>query len=68
MIRRITFRLYPKPTQTKNLFEARRWHAYLENACIEHRRTSYKSFGDSVSYFQQQNAKPAFKECWPDYK
>ncbi len=57
-------------------------HAYLYNACIENRRTEYERecfpgeyspgntsrFGKSVSYFDQQNCLPAFKECWPEYK
>ena len=66
--RRITFRLYPKPAQEQKLYEWKRLHCYLYNACVEHRRTSYKKLGQSVSYFDQQNALPAFKECWIEYK
>lgn len=68
LIRRQTFRLYPNKAQTAALFEARRLHAYLYNACIENRKTEYERFGRSVSYFDQQNCLPAFKECWPEYK
>ncbi len=68
LIRRQTFRLYPNQTQTTALFGARRLHAYLYNACIAHRQTEYKHFGRSVSYFDQQNCLPAFKDCWPEYK
>jgi putative transposase len=66
--RRVTFCLYPKPAQEKKLFEWKRLHCYLYNACVENRRTSYQKFGKSVSYFDQQNALPAFKECWSEYK
>ena len=68
LIRRQTFRLYPNKAQTAALFGARRLHAYLYNACIEHRKTEYERFGKLVSYFDQQNCLPAFKECWPEYK
>jgi putative transposase len=66
--RRVTFRLYPKPAQEKKLMTWKRLHCYLFNACVEHRRTSYKRLGKSISYFDQQNALPAFKECWSEYK
>jgi transposase len=68
LTRRTTFRLYPNRTQEAKLFEARRLHAYLYNACIEHRKTSYRKFGKSVDYFIQQAAIVPFKECWPEYK
>ena len=68
VIRRVTFRLYPTTAQEKQLFEWKRLHCYLYNACLEHRRTSYQKFGTSVNYFDQQNALPAFKECWHEYK
>jgi putative transposase len=67
LVRRVTFRLYPKPAQEKKLFEWKRLHCYLYNACVEHRRTSYRAFGKSINYFDQQNALPAFKECWSEY-
>jgi transposase len=66
--RRITFKLYPSKSQEVKLFEARRLHAYLYNACIEHRKTSYHKFGKSVSYFDQQAAIVPFKADWPEYK
>ncbi|MDJ0530932.1 MAG: transposase [Xenococcaceae cyanobacterium MO_207.B15] len=66
--RRVTFRLYPTTAQEKKLFEWKRLHCYLYNACVEHRRTSYQKEGKSVNYFDQQNALPAFKECWHEYK
>ncbi|MGL5807493.1 MAG: helix-turn-helix domain-containing protein, partial [Xenococcaceae cyanobacterium] len=68
LTRRTTFRLYPSKPQAAKLFEARRLHAYLYNACIEHRRTSYRAFGKSVSYFDQQAAIVPFKDCWSEYK
>lgn len=68
MTRRVTFRLYPSKAQTAKLFEARRLHAYLFNACVEHRKTSYQKFGKSISYYDQQAALVPFKECWGEYK
>ena len=67
-IKRVTFRLYPNKTQNQQLHYWRRLHCYLYNACVEHRQTSYKKFGKSVNYFDQQNALPEFKECWTEYK
>lgn len=66
--RRVTFRLYPSIAQTAKLFEARRLHAYLYNACVEHRKTSYQRFGKSIDYFCQQAALVPFKDCWEEYK
>ncbi len=68
VIRRYTFRLYPNKAQTSKLFEARRLHCYLYNAAISHRQTEYQHWSKSVTYLQQQNSLPAFKECWPEYK
>jgi transposase len=50
------------------LFEARRLHAYLYNACVEHRKTSHQCFGKSISYYNQQAALVPFKDCWVEYK
>jgi len=68
LTRRVTFRLYPNTAQERQLYEWKRLHCYLYNACVEHRRTSYQKFGKSVNYFDQQNSLPAFKECWDEYK
>jgi len=65
---RTTFKLYPTPTQERQLFGWRRLHAYLYNAALANRRTQYKAFGHSVDYFEQQNSLPAFKEVWPEFK
>ncbi|WP_300631035.1 transposase [Mastigocoleus sp. MO_188.B34] len=66
--KRITFRLYPSKTQNDKMHYWRRLHKDLYNACIEHRRTSYKKFGKSVDYYDQQNCLPEFKEQWEEYK
>ena len=66
--RRVTFRLYPTKSQTAKLFEVRRLHAYLYNACVEHRKTSYQRFGKSINYLDQQAAIVPFKDCWEEYK
>lgn len=65
--RRQTFRLYPSKQEEKALFDARRLHCYLYNACISHRRTEYEHYHKTITYFHQQNALPAFKECWPEF-
>jgi len=49
------------------LFDARRLHAYLYNACISHRQTEYKHNHKSISYFDQQNLLPAFKAEWEEF-
>jgi putative transposase len=66
--RRVTFRLYPSPTQQKTLFEWRRLHCYLYNAALADRKDSYQRLGQSVTYLDQQNRLPAFKEVWAEYK
>ena len=66
--RRVTFRLYPKPNAVHKLHWARKMHKELYNAAIANRRTQYERFGHSVSYYEQQNSLPAFKEVWTEYK
>ncbi len=67
-IKRITFRLYPNKAQENQLHYWRKLHCLLYNACVYQRKTDYQRFGKSINYFDQQNALPAFKECWPEYK
>ncbi|MCW6036462.1 hypothetical protein K4A83_09295 [Spirulina subsalsa FACHB-351] len=66
--RRLTFRLYPHPTQLQTLLAARRLYTYLYNACLAHRYYVGRKNRQSIDYFTQQNALPAFRECWPEYK
>jgi len=66
--KRVTFRLYPTKAQSHKMHYWRKLHCALYNACVEHRKTSYKRFNKSVSYFDQQNCLPEFKEFWTDYK
>lgn len=66
--RRITYRLYPSKSQEKALYEWRRLHCYLYNSALADRRDSYKRDGKSVTYLDQQNRLPAFKEVWGEYK
>lgn len=66
--RRITFRLYPTKKQEAKLHYWRKLHKDLFNACISQRKVEYKRFGRSINYYDQQNAMPAFKECWHEYK
>lgn len=64
---RQTFRLYPNSTQEKALFEARRLHVYLYNACVSERKTNYKLGLPNPAYMSQQNALPSFKAEWPEF-
>ena len=66
--KRITFRLYPSKVQANKMHYWRRLHKDLYNACVEHRKISYKKFNKSVDYFDQQNCLPDFKEFWSEYK
>ena len=65
--KRQTFRLYPNKEQENKLFEARRNHAYLYNACVAHRRYEWKANKKTVTYFEQQNCLPAFKKEWVEF-
>lgn len=66
-VRRYTFRLYPNKTQERVLFGARRLHCYLYNACVAHRRYEWRANKKIVSYFEQQNCLPEFKNFWPEF-
>ena len=46
---------------------ARRFHAYLYNACIAHRRFEWKKNQKTVDYLEQQNCLPAFKKEWVEF-
>jgi putative transposase len=67
-LRRATFRLYPNKQVREMLSYHRQLHKDLYNAAVSNRITSYKKFGKSVSYFEQQNCLPDFKEVWREYK
>ncbi|PLS67313.1 MAG: transposase, partial [Cyanobacteria bacterium M5B4] len=66
--RRTTFRLYPTAAQEKILYDWRRMHCYLYNSALADRRDSYRHEQKTVTYFDQQNRLPAFKEVWFEYK
>ncbi|BAZ40295.1 putative transposase IS891/IS1136/IS1341 family protein [Calothrix sp. NIES-4101] len=67
-LRRATFRLYPTKQVNEKLCYHRKLHKDLYNAAVSNRITSYKKFGKSVTYFEQQNCLPDFKEVWTEYK
>jgi putative transposase len=67
-LRRANFRLYPNDKVNAELHYHRKLHKDLYNAAVSNRITSYKKFGKSVSYFEQQNCLPDFKEVWTEYK
>ncbi|MFS8861765.1 transposase, partial [Synechococcus sp. H55.5] len=62
-----TFRLYPNKTQERDLLSARRLHCYLYNACVAHRRYEYRRNRRTVTYLEQQNLLPEFKQAWPEF-
>ncbi|RAM52497.1 MAG: transposase [Hapalosiphonaceae cyanobacterium JJU2] len=66
--RRMTFRLYPNKQIEKSLRYHRKLHKDLYNCAVYNRFTQYQKFNHSVSYFEQQNSLPAFKEVWTEYK
>jgi putative transposase len=67
-LRRASFKLYPTKKVNTELHYHRKLHKDLYNAAVSNRITSYKKFGKSVSYFEQQNCLPDFKEVWYEYK
>lgn len=67
-LRRATYRLYPTHEVNKILHYHRRLHKELYNSAVCERKVAYQRFGKSVSYFDQQNNLPAFKEVWTEYK
>ncbi|MCC5603017.1 RNA-guided endonuclease InsQ/TnpB family protein [Nostoc favosum] len=67
-LRRATFRLYPTKQVNDLLHYHRRLHKELYNAAVHNRVNYYKKFGKSVSYFEQQNCLPDFKDVWIEYK
>jgi putative transposase len=67
-LRRATFRLYPTQQVSEVLHYHRRLHKELYNSAVCERKVAYQKFGKSVSYFDQQNKLPEFKEVWTEYK
>ncbi|MEB3178454.1 MAG: transposase [Nostocaceae cyanobacterium] len=64
----MTFRLYPNKQIEQSLRYHRKLQKDLYNAAVYNRFTQYQKFNHSVSYFEQQNCLPAFKEVWTEYK
>lgn len=64
----MTFRLYPTKQIEQSLRYHRKLHKDLFNAAVYNRFTQYEKFKHSVSYIEQQNSLPAFKEVWTEYK
>ena len=57
--RKITYRLYPSPTQREKLADMLGQHQRLYNAALEERITAYGRCGVSVGYVQQQGTDTA---------
>jgi putative transposase len=66
--RRITFKLYPTPTQAKTLFEWRNLHCWFYNKALADRRNSWQNDKQSVSYFDQQRAVKVLRGLYPEFK
>ena len=66
--KRVTFRLYPNKAQNEKMHYWRRLHKDLYNACVSDRREQYKRYGKNVTYLDQQNVLPEFKQVWVEYK
>jgi putative transposase len=49
------------------LFSARHLHCYLYNPCIAHRECEYTCNRRTVTYLEQQNLLPEFKQVWVEY-
>ncbi|MFH7030424.1 MAG: RNA-guided endonuclease InsQ/TnpB family protein [Heteroscytonema crispum UTEX LB 1556] len=64
----MTFRLYPNKQIEQSLRYHRKLYKDLYNAAVNNRFTQYKKFNHSVSYMEQQNSLPAFKDVWIEYK
>ncbi|WP_414588877.1 RNA-guided endonuclease InsQ/TnpB family protein [Scytonema sp. PCC 10023] len=64
----MTFRLYPNKQIEQSLRYHRKLHKDLYNAAVYNRFTQYEKFKHSVSYIEQQNSLPTFKEVWTEYK
>ena len=64
----MTFRLYPNKQIEQSLRYHRKLHKDLFNAAVYNRFTQYQRFSHPVSYLEQQNSLPAFKEVWTEYK
>jgi putative transposase len=67
-LRRATFRLYPTQQVSEVLHYHRKLHKELYNSAVCERKVAYQKFGRAVSYFDQQNNLPQFKEVWTEYK
>jgi putative transposase len=67
-LRRATFRLDPTRAVSEILHYHRKLHKELYNSAVCERKVAYQKFGKSVSYFDQQNNLPQFKEVWTEYK
>lgn len=67
-IRRVTFRLYPNKQIEQYARYHRKLHKDLYNAAVNNRFYQYQNSKHSVSYIEQQNSLPAFKDVWIEYK
>lgn len=67
-IRRMTFRLYPNKQIEQYTRYHRKLHKDLYNAAVNNRFYQYQNLKHSVSYMEQQNSLPAFKDIWIEYK
>lgn len=67
LTRCVTYSLYPNRQQLNKLHYWRRMHCNLYNAAVANRKTQWRRYKHSVSYFEQQNSLPEFKKVWYEF-
>lgn len=65
--RKVTYRMYPTPTQAKALEETLGLHQRLYNAALEQRKTAYRRQRVSVGYGEQCRELTALRAEDPEY-
>lgn len=65
--RKVTYRMYPTPTQAKALEETLGLHQRLYNAALEQRKTAYRRQRVSVGYVEQCRELTALRAEDPEY-
>jgi len=66
--RRVNYRLYPKPEQTKALLEMLRKHQLLYTSALEQRITAYRKQGVSLNYYQQAKELTELRAELPEFR
>lgn len=67
-LRRVTYRLYPTPTQEAALRDILGLHQRLYNMALEQRRDAWRTLRRSVTYFNQAHDLTELRAAEPEYK